>query len=109
MFATISVRTPAASAAVKVPQEAVLHSGERSLVIVQKRQGLFEPREVTLGPVGGGWQEIRSGVQAGELVVTSSQFLIDSESNLKAAISQMMSQPSSGEPEGQPPPITHQH
>jgi RND family efflux transporter MFP subunit len=102
MFVTISVRTPAASAAVKVPQEAVLHSGERSMVIVQKQQGLFEPREVTLGPAGGGWQEIRSGVQAGEVVVTSSQFLIDSESNLKAAISQMMGRPSSDAPETPP-------
>jgi RND family efflux transporter MFP subunit len=111
MFATISVRSPAAVAAVRVPEEAVIHSGERSLVIVQKQQGLFEPRTVTLGPAGGGWQEIRSGVQAGELVVTSSQFLIDSESNLKAAITQMMSRPSSdGSAEGQTaPPVTHQH
>ncbi len=110
MFATISVRAPAAPPGVKVPLEAVLHSGERSVVIVQKQPGLFEPREVALGPAGGGWREIRSGVQAGEVVVTSSQFLIDSESNLKAAISQMMSRPSSGgSAEGEPgPPMTHQ-
>ena len=53
--------------------------------------GAFEPREVELGPAGGGFQEIRAGVEAGETVVTSSQFLIDSESNLKAAIQQARS------------------
>jgi RND family efflux transporter MFP subunit len=108
MFANIIVRAPAAAGAVRVPQEAVLHSGERSIVIIVKSRGLFEPREVTLGSSGGGFQEIRSGVQPGETVVTSSQFLIDSESNLKAAISQMMSRRAGEEPSEAPPPI-HQH
>jgi Cu(I)/Ag(I) efflux system membrane fusion protein/cobalt-zinc-cadmium efflux system membrane fusion protein len=108
MFANVIVRTPAAADAVRVPQEAVLHSGARSIVIVEKSRGLFEPREVTLGPSGGGFQEIRSGVRPGETVVTSSQFLIDSESNLKAAISQMMDRRPGEGPSEAPPPI-HQH
>jgi Cu(I)/Ag(I) efflux system membrane fusion protein len=108
MFANVIVRAPATAGAVRVPQEAVLHSGERSIVIVEKSRGLFEPREVTLGPSGGGYQEIRSGVQPGETVVTSSQFLIDSESNLKAAISQMMDRRPDEGPSEAPPPV-HQH
>ena len=90
MYADVLFRPPAVSGAVKVPQEAVLHSGARAVVVVQKARGVFEPREVTLGPEGGGYQEIRSGLKAGEVIVTSSQFLIDSESNLKAAISQLL-------------------
>ena len=90
MYADVLFRPPAVSGAVKVPQEAVLHSGARAVVVVQKARGVFEPREVTLGPEGGGYQEIRTGLKAGEVIVTSSQFLIDSESNLKAAISQLL-------------------
>ena len=92
MFAHVLIRVPAVSGAVKVPEEAILHSGERSVVIVQKAEGLFEPREVKLGANGAGYYEVRDGVQPGELVVTSSQFLIDSESNLKAAIRQLLSE-----------------
>lgn len=90
MFADVLIRPPAVRDAVKVPSEAVLHSGERAIVIVERAKGIFEPREVTLGPEGGGYQEIREGLESGEKVVTSSQFLIDSESNLKAAINQLL-------------------
>ena len=90
MFADVLIRPPPLRDAVKVPSEAVLHSGERAVVIVERAKGIFEPREVTLGPEGGGYQEIRKGLEAGEKVVTSSQFLIDSESNLKAAINQLL-------------------
>lgn len=107
MYANIAIRPPTVSGAVKVPQQAILHSGERSVVIVQTRPGLFEPRQVELGPEGGGEQEVRKGLEPGEVIVTSSQFLIDSESNLKAAIQQLL-----GERPGetaQPPPVVHQH
>jgi Cu(I)/Ag(I) efflux system membrane fusion protein len=89
MYANVVIRVPAAAAVVRVPEEAVLHTGERSVVIVRKGPTVFEPREVDTGASGGGYVEIRHGVAAGEVVVTSSQFLIDSESNLKAAISAM--------------------
>jgi membrane fusion protein, copper/silver efflux system len=90
MYANVEMRIPGVSGAVKVPEEAVLHSGERSVVIVQNASGLFEPREVELGALGDGYREIRRGVRAGETVVTSSQFLIDSESNLKEAIQKVL-------------------
>jgi RND family efflux transporter MFP subunit len=92
MFANVEMRVPVVSGAVKVPEEAVLHSGERSVVIVEKAKGIFEPRVVELGALGGGFREIRKGVRAGETVVTSSQFLIDSESNLKKAIQTMLAE-----------------
>ena len=92
MYANVEVRVPVVSGAVKVPEEAVLHSGERSVVIVEKAKGLFEPRVVELGALGDGYREIRKGVRAGETVVTSSQFLIDSESNLKEAIQTMLAE-----------------
>ena len=107
MYANVEIRIPAVSGTVIIPQEAVIHSGERNVVIVQKDR-VFDPREVQLGVQGGGYQEIRSGIQAGELVVTSSQFLIDSESNLKEAINKMLR---AGPPEGEstPAPVVHQH
>jgi membrane fusion protein, copper/silver efflux system len=92
MYANVEVHVPVVADAVKVPEEAVLHSGERSVVIVEKTKGLFEPREVELGALGDGYREIRKGVRAGETVVTSSQFLIDSESNLKEAIQTMLAE-----------------
>ncbi len=109
MYANVVIPVPAASGVVRVPEEAVLHSGERNVVIVRKDKGLFEPREVHLGATGGGFQEVRSGLQAGEVVVTSSQFLIDSESNLKEAISQMLGAPKTGGQSESAPPQTHQH
>lgn len=112
MYATVNVATPAVSSAVKVPSQAILHSGERAIVIVQTGQGVFEPREVQLGAAGDGEQEVRSGLEAGEVIVTSSQFLIDSESNLKAAIRQMLGERAKPAAEGETtrqPPMPHQH
>ena len=108
MYANISVRVPGASNAVMVPDEAVLHSGARAVVIVAKRDNRFEPREVDLGMTSGGMQEVLNGLEAGEEVVTSSQFLIDSESNLKAAISQLLSDQAGKEHGSASPPPTHQ-
>ena len=96
MYANVEIRIPAVSAAVKIPEEAVLHSGERSVVIVEKAKGLFEPREVELGALGDGYREIRKGLRAGETVVTSSQFLIDSESNLSEAAQKMLAERTAG-------------
>ena len=75
---------------VAVPAEAVLSSGERAVAVVAHVDGAFEPREVTLGVRAGDWQEVTVGLAPGEQVVVSSQFLIDSESNLKAAIGQLL-------------------
>jgi len=112
MYATVNVAAAAVSTAVKVPSQAILHSGERSIVIVQAARGVFEPREVQLGAAGDGEQEVRSGLEPGEVIVTSSQFLIDSESNLKAAIQQMLGERSraeSPERDSKASPPLHQH
>jgi Cu(I)/Ag(I) efflux system membrane fusion protein/cobalt-zinc-cadmium efflux system membrane fusion protein len=90
MYARVEISVPAPSSNVIIPEEAVLRSGERIVVIVEKSEGLFEPREVTLGTQGGGYQAVLHGLEPGETVVTSSQFLIDSESNLKEAITKML-------------------
>jgi Cu(I)/Ag(I) efflux system membrane fusion protein len=69
-----------------VPESAVLDSGVRQSVLVDKGEGRFEPREVKLGRRGGGLVEITNGLSEGDAVVTSANFLIDAESNLKAAL-----------------------
>jgi Cu/Ag efflux protein CusF len=70
-----------------VPTSAVIDSGARQIVLVQLAQGRFEPRTVTLGVRGNDYVEVLTGIAEGEQVVTSANFLIDAESNLKAALS----------------------
>jgi Cu(I)/Ag(I) efflux system membrane fusion protein len=69
-----------------VPVSAVIDSGNRQVVIVERGEGLFEPRPVKLGLRGDGFVEIRDGLKAGERVVVTANFLIDAESNLRAAL-----------------------
>ncbi len=88
MYADVEISVPAASG-VRIPSQSVLHTGQRNVVILQKREGMFEPREVQLGSSGGGYTQVLSGIKPGDVVVTSSQFLIDSESNLAAAMAAM--------------------
>ena len=70
-----------------VPEDSVLDTGERQLVFVRKGEGDFEPREVKLGRQAKGFYEVKSGLSAGEEVVTAANFLIDSESRFRAALS----------------------
>lgn len=72
-----------------VPEAAVLDSGARQLVFLVRGEGLFEPRTVKLGPKIGGYYEVQEGLDAGDKVVTSGNFLIDSESKLMAATNMM--------------------
>jgi len=89
MYAQVTLRAGREYKAVAVPSEAVIRSGEREQVFVLRAPGKFEPRVVELGLTAEGWTEIRKGVQAGEEVLTSAQFLIDSESKLREAVSKM--------------------
>jgi len=73
-------------AVVTVPDNAVIDSGTRQVVLMAKGEGRFEPRAVKLGRHGNGYVEVLDGVGEGEEVVTSATFLIDAESNLKAAL-----------------------
>ena len=87
MFANVELASGHARGKVPaVPESAVLDSGERQLVLVRRGEGLFEPRTVKLGMRADGYIEVMQGVQPGEEVVVRANFLIDAESNLKAAV-----------------------
>ncbi|TXI71956.1 MAG: efflux RND transporter periplasmic adaptor subunit [Dokdonella sp.] len=86
MFAEVELPAGGASAVVTVPASAVIDSGTRRIVLVAIGEGRFEPREVRLGQRGEQYVEVLEGVQDGESVVVAANFLIDAESNLKAAL-----------------------
>jgi Cu(I)/Ag(I) efflux system membrane fusion protein len=86
MYVDADIDTGNPASVVAVTESAVLDTGSRQAVLVDKGQGRFEPREVKLGRRGGGYVEIRDGLAEGEAVVISANFLIDAESNLKAAL-----------------------
>lgn len=86
MYANVTIQSTVAKRGLTVPEEAVLHSGEKNIVIVATGSGQFESREVTLGVQSGGYYLVLKGLRNGEKVVTSSNFLIDSESKLREAI-----------------------
>ena len=87
MYADVEIAGGALALVVTVPDSAVIDSGDRQVVIVDLGEGRFEPRDVQIGQRGAGMVEIRQGVAQGETVVVSANFLIDAESNLKAALS----------------------
>jgi membrane fusion protein, copper/silver efflux system len=86
MYVDAEIETGTPEPVLAVPESAVLDSGTRQAVLIDKGKGRFEPREVKLGRRGGGYVEIAEGLTEGEAVVTSANFLIDAESNLKAAL-----------------------
>ena len=71
---------------IAVPDSAVIDSGARRVAFVVKGDGLFEPRDLVLGRRGDGFVEVREGLAEGEQIVVTSNFLIDAESNLRAAL-----------------------
>ena len=73
--------------ALLVPEEAVFFAGQMNIVFVDKGRGLFEPREVVLGQRAGNFYAVDKGLSEGEIVVTNGNFLVDSESRLKSALS----------------------
>ena len=106
MYVDVALDVRNRPAAVATPAESVLHSGDRAVVIVAKTEGGFEPREVKLGVRSGEMHEVTAGLEVGERVVLSSQFLIDSESNLKAAIAQLL-RGDAGQSSATPMPHNH--
>jgi multidrug efflux pump subunit AcrA (membrane-fusion protein) len=93
MYANISIRGRTISNTLYIPSESVIHTGTRDIVFVDKGDGTFEPRQVDLGMEGGAGNndiQVLSGLQQGEKIVTSAQFLIDSESRLQEAIQKML-------------------
>lgn len=96
MYADVEITTGAATPVLAVVDSAVIDTGARQLVIIDRGEGRFEPREVKIGSRGEGAVEIHEGVEEGDRVVVAANFLIDAESNLKAALRNMTA------PEAQP-------
>jgi Cu(I)/Ag(I) efflux system membrane fusion protein len=86
MYVDADIDTANSAPVIAVPDSAVLDTGGRQAVLIDKGEGRYEPREVKLGRRGGGYIEVREGIGEGDAVVTSANFLIDAESNLKAAL-----------------------
>jgi Cu(I)/Ag(I) efflux system membrane fusion protein len=86
MYADVEIETGNGKPVLAVPDGAVIDGGDRQVVIVDKGEGRLEPRPVRTGRRGGGFVEIKDGVAEGDKVVTAANFLIDAESNLKAAL-----------------------
>jgi Cu(I)/Ag(I) efflux system membrane fusion protein len=89
--------------AVRIPPDAVIDSGTEKVVFVARGEGKFEPRKIRLGESDGSYQEVTAGVEAGEEVVTRANFLIDSESRLRASLAEMSAGKTAPEPNGARP------
>ena len=89
MFAEVTIYAGKQLKAIVIPAEAVIRSGSRNQVFVVREPGKFEPRIVTLGLSSNGKVAVLEGIKVGETVVTSAQFLIDSESKLREATAKM--------------------
>jgi hypothetical protein len=93
MFADVSIKSPLNVNVVAVPEQVIIHTGTRDVAILSLGNGYFKPVNVTIGARGdGGYIQIINGLKEGDKIVTSSQFLIDSESNLNAALNSMNQQ-----------------
>ncbi len=85
MAATAEIAAPLGSS-LAVPESAVIDSGRRQVVLVERGEGRYEPRPVKLGARVPGWVQVLDGLKAGERVVAQATFLIDAESNIRAAL-----------------------
>ncbi|MBX7198500.1 MAG: efflux RND transporter periplasmic adaptor subunit [Rhodospirillaceae bacterium] len=98
MFAAVTIPTSEARAEIAIPTSAIIDSGTRQVVLVAKGDGRFEPRQVTPGARSAGYTAIREGLKEGEDVVVEAAFLIDAESNLRAALQSFAPQPAGAKP-----------
>jgi Cu(I)/Ag(I) efflux system membrane fusion protein len=96
MYATVHVRGSSRSA-LTVPTSAVLRTGTRNVVFVDLGSGRLQPVEIETGRMAGDYTEVLTGLEPGQRVVTSAQFLLDSESNLGDVMRSMLSQMPSGQ------------
>ncbi|MEP0846030.1 MAG: efflux RND transporter periplasmic adaptor subunit [Phycisphaerae bacterium] len=105
MYASVTLRADLDRDALLIPREAYLDSGLRKVAFVDLGGGRFQPREIDVGvEAEEGWVEVRHGLDEGDRVVTSGQFLLDAESKLKEAIAKMLE----AEP-SKTPPLTSRH
>ncbi len=97
MYVNVRIQARPRRNVLAIPTDAILHSGETSTVFLSLGGGRFAPRRVTTGLSSeDGYTEITSGLADGDLVVTSAQFMLDSESTLRAAIQKMLAAPEGG-------------
>lgn len=94
MYANVDIEVPLGSR-LAAPEEAILDTGTRQLAFVDLGDGWFEPRDVHTGVKAEGWVEVLHGLKPGERVVTDGNFMLDSESRLKASVA--MAAPGAGE------------
>ena len=106
MFATVDFAPLAAMNALVIPTQAILRTGRRNVAVVALDAGRFAPREVVVGRESQGYSQILSGLTDGEVVVTSAQFLLDSESKLQETIRRMIDQNTTAAAPPPPPPTT---
>jgi Cu(I)/Ag(I) efflux system membrane fusion protein len=92
MFVTMQFMDMRAEKALLIPSEAVIQTGKRTVVMLAEENGRFRPVDVEAGIESGGQTEIKRGLQAGQRVVVSSQFLIDSEASLKGVEARLNSE-----------------
>ena len=112
MYVNVQLQGRSMSDAMVIPSEAVIRSGERTVVFVVREPGKFEPREIRIGEEGGPdnrYARVLSGLLDDDVVVTSSQFMLDSESRLQEVIQKMLQErmqkdarPAIEEPEAMP-------
>ena len=100
MFATLNFTPEARQEVLLVPTEAVIQTGKRSVVIVAQGEGKFAPVDVEMGTEANGQTEIRKGLQAGQKVVVSGQFLLDSEASLRSSATRMSDMPATSTSKG---------
>ncbi|MBI0538433.1 efflux RND transporter periplasmic adaptor subunit [Roseomonas sp. KE2513] len=104
MYATVEIAAALGSTSVvTVPDSAVLDTGTRQAILVERAPGRYEPRTVSVGRRADGQVEIRQGLNAGERVVVGANFLIDAESNLRAALQSFSPPPSAPVPSQEQP------
>jgi len=97
MYADVSIYGGAKQSVLSVPREALIRSAGTERLIMSMGNGRYTQREVVAGIESGDWVEVISGIKAGEKVVTSAQFLIDSEASMKASFSRMENSPTKTE------------
>lgn len=91
MFANVTIYAGPKSEIIVIPREALIRTGTEERVILSMGNGRYQPRKVVAGIESGDWVEISHGLDEGDVVVTSGQFLIDSEASLKASFKRMSS------------------
>lgn len=95
MYATVRLGTPERTA-LTVPSQAIVNTGERRIVFVDMGGGSLMPHEVEIGRIAGDYSEVLAGLEPGQRVVTSAQYLLDSESNLAETMKSMIGMGSGG-------------